>query len=99
MILEKADLFIKAGMQAEFEAGFALASKIISSMPGYRSHRLLRCEEIANKYLLLVWWECIADHEQGFRGSPEYQEWRRLLHHFYEPFPVVEHFHMIYHNP
>jgi hypothetical protein len=28
----------------------------------------------------------------GFRGSPEYQKWKQLLHHFYEPFPTVEHF-------
>lgn len=26
------------------------------------------------------------------RDSPKYQDWKRLLHHFYDPFPVVEHF-------
>ncbi|MHB8436019.1 MAG: antibiotic biosynthesis monooxygenase, partial [Acidimicrobiales bacterium] len=24
-----------------------------------------------------------------------YEEWRRLLHHFYEPFPVVEHYEQV----
>ena len=32
------------------------------------------------------------DHTVGFRGSADYQRWRELLHHFYDPFPVVEHF-------
>ena len=51
-----------------------------------------RCLEVPDKYVLLVRWSSLADHEQGFRGSPQYQEWKRLLHHFYDPFPVVEHF-------
>lgn len=37
-------------------------------------------------------WQTLEDHTQGFRGSEAYQEWRRLLHHFYDPFPVVEHY-------
>jgi len=32
----------------------------------------------------------LEDHTEGFRGSRQYQEWRRLLHSFFEPFPVVE---------
>jgi hypothetical protein len=34
----------------------------------------------------------LEDHTIGFRQSAAYQEWRKLLHHFYDPFPVVEHF-------
>jgi hypothetical protein len=56
------------------------------------SHELHRCIEIKGKYLLLVSWNNLEDHTVGFRGSPEYQEWKQLLHHFYEPFPTVEHF-------
>ena len=37
-------------------------------------------------------WTSVEAHDPGFRGSPEYRRWRELLHHFYEPFPVVEHF-------
>jgi heme-degrading monooxygenase HmoA len=39
-----------------------------------------------------VRWETLEDHTEGFRGSAEYQRWRALLHHFYDPFPVVEHY-------
>lgn len=61
-------------------------------MPGYISHELQRCIERGNEYILLVRWQTLHDHEVGFRQSSHYQEWRRLLHHFYEPFPVVSHY-------
>lgn len=92
MILESANLHIRAQQSAEFESAFRQASPIIASMPGYIRHELHKCIEVADKYLLLVWWETLEDHTEGFRGSAQYQEWKRLLHHFYEPFPVVEHF-------
>ena len=92
MILEAAVLYAKTGMEKEYEGAFRQASAIISSMNGYISHELQRCMEVKGKYLLLVEWESLEDHTVGFRQSSEYQEWKRLLHHFYEPFPVVEHF-------
>lgn len=92
MILEVAILNVRAGQAKEFESAFREASSIIASMKGYHWHELHRCLEMENRYLLLVEWETLEDHTVGFRGSAEYQEWRRLLHHFYEPFPVVEHF-------
>jgi heme-degrading monooxygenase HmoA len=92
MILEVAILPVIAGKNTEFEAAFREASSLISSMKGYVSHELQSCIEDANKYLLLVQWETLEDHTVGFRGSAEYQEWRKLLHHFYDPFPVVEHY-------
>lgn len=92
MILEAAILNVKSGQEAEFEEEFRRASRIIAAMPGYITHELHRCLEARSKYLLLVQWNRLEDHTVGFRGSPEYQEWKRLLHHFYEPFPTVEHF-------
>ncbi len=61
-------------------------------MPGYQRHELRRCLEDEHRYLLLVWWERLEDHTVGFRGSPDYQRWKQLLHHFYDPFPEVEHY-------
>jgi heme-degrading monooxygenase HmoA len=92
VILEHALLSVRPGQEADFEAAFAQAKGIIASMRGFRALTLSRCLERANVYLLLVEWARLEDHTEGFRGSAEYQEWRRLLHHFYEPFPVVEHF-------
>lgn len=95
MILEVAILDIKPGLADKFEAAFKLASKIIMAMPGYTSHELQRCLENCDRYILLVRWEKLEDHTFGFRGSPEYQEWRSLLHHFYDPFPIVEHYQIV----
>ncbi len=96
MILEVARLDVKAGQQAEFEQAFAMAQTIIANMPGYISHQLQRCLEDPQRYVLLVNWQTLEDHTVGFRGSEQYQEWRRLLHHFYEPFPTVEHYEMVF---
>ncbi len=95
MILEVAILHVKAQQAAEFEAAFRVASAIIASMNGYRRHELRRCLEAENQYLLLVEWDTLEAHTLGFRGSAEYQEWRKLLHHFYDPFPTVEHYEAI----
>jgi heme-degrading monooxygenase HmoA len=92
MILEVATLQVKPGEQHAFEEAFAKAKAIIASMSGYVSHKLKRCIEQDNQYLLLVEWETLEDHTEGFRNSAQYQEWRALLHHFYEPAPTVRHY-------
>lgn len=92
MILEAAPLQVRPGQEAAFEAAFRQAQAIISSMPGYRSHELQRCLERPSEYLLLVRWDTLEAHTVGFRGSAQYQDWKRLLHHFYDPFPVVSHY-------
>lgn len=95
MILEAAVLDVKPGQTREFEAAFAKAERIISTARGYVSHELRRCVEKPNRYLLLVRWRTLADHTVGFRESAPYQEWKKLLHHFYEPFPTVEHYEVV----
>ncbi len=92
MILEAAILDVREGQTEAFEAAFAVALPIIRSMPGFVSHELQRCVETSHRYLFLVRWQTLEDHTEGFRKSVEYQEWKRLLHHFYDPHPTVEHF-------
>jgi heme-degrading monooxygenase HmoA len=95
MVLEQAVLPVKPGQEPEFETAFEQAKAIIATMPGFRSLTLSRCIERPHAYLLLVEWERLEDHTEGFRESAEYQQWRALLHHFYEPFPSVEHFELV----
>ncbi|RMB71884.1 antibiotic biosynthesis monooxygenase [Rhodococcus sp. SBT000017] len=92
MIVEHALLHVIPRRTDEFEAAFADAKSIIASMPGFVNLTLSRGVEQPSVYLLLVEWERLEDHTEGFRQSDEYQEWKALLHHFYEPFPVVSHF-------
>ena len=80
MILEVAILDVRPGMEHDFEMAFRRASAIISRTNGYKWHHLRRCLEKMNRYILLVEWETLEDHTVGFRGSPEYQDWKQLLH-------------------
>jgi heme-degrading monooxygenase HmoA len=98
MILEAAVLEVKKGQEKEFEKNFALAGAYLQSVDGYLGHSLRKCVEQENKYLLLVDWRELEDHTIGFRQSQQYQAWKKLLHHFYDPFPVVEHFETILEN-
>jgi heme-degrading monooxygenase HmoA len=98
MILEVAILNVKYGQEKQFETDFAIAGQFISSVKGYIEHSLRKCLEQNNKYILLVDWEKLDDHTIGFRQSSQYLEWKKLLHHYYDPFPVVEHYETIIEN-
>jgi heme-degrading monooxygenase HmoA len=98
MILEVAILNVKSGEEESFERVFLTAGQYISSVKGYVKHTLCKCLEQTNKYILLVDWENLEDHTVGFRQSAEYLEWKKLLHHYYDPFPTVEHYVTIIEN-
>ena len=92
MITEHALLEVIPGQEDAFLAAMDTAKTHIAGSPGFVSLRVERCVERPGCFLLLVEWAHLEDHTEGFRGSPAYQEWRAALHHFYDPFPVVEHF-------
>lgn len=92
MILEVAILDVRAGQEPEFERDFTTAARLIGSIEGYISHELQRCMEKPNRYILLARWMSLEAHTVGFRTSPQYLEWKRLLHQYYDPFPTVEHY-------
>ena len=92
MILEVAILYVRTNFENQFEKDFLIAGKYISSVNGYKGHTLKKCIEQQNKYILLVDWETIENHSIGFRTSEAYIKWKELLHHYYEPFPTVEHY-------
>ena len=92
MILEAAILDVRRGEDSAFEAAFIAASPFIAATTGYLGHRLERCLETQGRYLLLVQWQDLESHTVNFRQSQNYLEWKRLLHHFYDPFPTVEHY-------
>jgi heme-degrading monooxygenase HmoA len=92
MILEIATLYVNASRQRKFEEDFTTARQYISSTEGFIGLTLQKSIEQHNKYILLVEWERIEDHLIGFRQSAIYNKWKELLHHYYDPFPVVEHY-------
>ena len=92
MITEHALLEVIPGREAEFVSAMQTAKAHIAGSPGFVSLRVERCLERPSCFLLLVEWERLEDHTEDFRGSAAYEEWRAALHHFYDPFPLVEHF-------
>jgi heme-degrading monooxygenase HmoA len=95
VIVEHVILPVTAGQEGDFEIAFGEAKAIIAAMPGFRGLTLSRGIEKPSTYLLLVQWDTLEDHTEGFRGSAEYQQWRTLLHHFYDPFPEVDHYQQV----
>jgi heme-degrading monooxygenase HmoA len=95
MITELAKLNVKAGFSIEFEKAFEKARRIISSMHGFIELELQKCLEESDQFMLIVRWEKLEDHTIGFRQSEQYLEWKSLLHHFYDPFPTVEHYSLV----
>lgn len=91
-VLEHALLPVRAGQEAAFEAALAEARPLIAASPGFISLAVRRPTGTGQAYLLLVEWETIADHRDGFRRSARYQQWRNLLHPFYDPVPDVSYF-------
>jgi len=92
MILEAAILNVKSGKGRAFEEAMREAKQLIEATPGFQKMEVRPCVETKDRYLLLVWWGSVEAHTQGFRQSDRYAAWRGKLHHFYEPFPVVQHF-------
>lgn len=87
-----ATLDVRAGQAEAFEEAFAVARPLVAATPGFLGLELHKCVEDDHRYLLLIRWRSVADHEQGFRNGPDYARWKALLHHFYEPFPLVQHY-------
>lgn len=91
MVLESAEILIKPGMEAEFEAGVRQAAPLFRRARGCAGMELQRGVENPCAYRLLVRWETVEDHTVHFRGSADFQEWRRLVGHCFDGAPQVTH--------
>ena len=91
MITEIAQIDVKPGMEKEFEAGVAKAAPVFKRAKGCRSMRLMSTVERPTHYRLLVEWDTLENHTVDFRGSPDFQEWRKLVGHTFAAPPVAEH--------
>lgn len=96
MILEAIVLQIKPNQNQAFEHNFKQASEIINKAKGYIAHELHHCLENPNQYILLIKWKTYDNHMVDFRNSADFEEWRKLLHDFYEPKPQVFHYNQVY---
>jgi heme-degrading monooxygenase HmoA len=91
MILEIAQIDVKPGMEQEFEAGMRKAVPLFQRAKGCKSMQVQRSIEKPGRYRGLVQWETLENHTVDFRGSADFQEFRRLVGHCFAAPPEVEH--------
>lgn len=96
MVLESAEILVKPGMEAEFEAGVRQATPLFQRARGCSGMQLQRGVENPRAYRLLVQWDTVEDHNVHFRGSDDFQEWRRLVGHCFDGAPNVTHVETVY---
>jgi len=92
MVIEQTLLHVRPGQDDAFQQAMATARPLIAASPGFIGIEVRPAVEESGCYLLLVQWETIAHHRDGFRQSDRYQQWRALLHGFYDPMPQVRYF-------
>ncbi|CAO1649645.1 antibiotic biosynthesis monooxygenase family protein [Parasphingorhabdus sp. NYA22] len=92
MILEHAILQVRPGQAENFEAAMAKARPLVARQPGFQSIEVRPSSDDPTRYLLLINWDRIESHRERFRQSDDYQQWRILLHDFYDPMPVVNYY-------
>ncbi len=96
MILEIADIRIKPGTQAEFEAAIDEgAGKVIAKAKGFRGYKVNKGVESPERYVLMNYWETLENHTVDFRQSAAFGEWRALVGPYFAAAPVVEHFKLL----
>lgn len=91
MIHEIAVLTADPARAADFEAAVARARPLFLAAPGCHGLRLDRVIEQPGTWHLVVAWESVAHHMEGFRSSPAFAEWRALAGPFFTAPPVVFH--------
>ena len=91
MIIEIAQIDVKPGMEAEFEAGVEKAAPVFRRAKGCTGMALRRSIEKPARYRLFVKWETVENHTVDFRGSADFAEWRKLVGHCFASPPEVEH--------
>ena len=92
MIVEHAVLSVRPGQEEAFIVAITEGLPLLAATEGFISAQISRGIESPSTFILDVEWDSVAAHTEGFRGSDRFAAWKALTHHFYDPFPVVEHF-------
>ncbi len=91
MVFEIAEIRVLPGHEAPFEAAVQEAAPLFRRARGCRAMELQRTVEAPEVYRLVVEWETLDDHMVHFRGSADFQEWRRLVGPHFASAPAVQH--------
>ncbi|MCE1163411.1 MAG: antibiotic biosynthesis monooxygenase [Thiomonas sp.] len=100
MIHELADIQIRPGTQAEFEAAIAHGvNTVIAQAQGFEGYEIRKGIEAPERYLLMIRWTSLEDHTVGFRQSEAFAQWRAIVGPYFAQPPVVQHFTTLQEGP
>jgi heme-degrading monooxygenase HmoA len=91
MVIERVELSIFPGREAEFEAAMQHGAALLAGASGCTSVALARGVERPSCYLLQLHWNSVADHT-AFTLTSEFQSFRQLAGPFFAERPAMEHF-------
>ena len=93
MILEVADIRIDPAQQAAFDDAIVRGlTTVVAQAKGFRGWKVNKSLESPGRVLLMIYWDTLEDHTEGFRGGPLFPQWRAIVGPFFAQPPVVEHF-------
>jgi heme-degrading monooxygenase HmoA len=96
VILEIADIRIPPGQQAAFDEAIQRGLKtVVSQAKGFLGYEVNKGVESPERYVLMVMWETLEDHTDGFRSGPLFPQWRAIVGPFFAQPPHDEHFTLV----
>lgn len=91
-VLEVAQIEVTPGSEEDFVAGYRVARAVLVGADGCRSIRMTRGVESPSRFTLLVEWDSVEAHNEGFRASERFAQWRAPISPYMAAPPHVEHF-------
>ena len=96
MILEMADIRIRSGAQAAFDAAIQLGVEtVIAKAIGFRGYKVNRGVESPDRYVLMILWDTLENHTVDFRNSSAFGQWRAIVGPYFAVPPQIEHFTLV----
>jgi heme-degrading monooxygenase HmoA len=77
---------------AQFEQAYLGVRSLIVNSEGCRSVRMTHGVESPERFVLLVEWDSVEAHEQNFRQTDLFGQWRAAIGPWFAHPPLVEHF-------
>ncbi|MCA1956165.1 antibiotic biosynthesis monooxygenase [Zymomonas sp.] len=91
MIYEFLQIPIKENSEDSFIAAVEKAKPLFLNSPGCEGMTLTRSHEHNGRFCLVIRWESIEAHVEGFRKSDALPQWRALVNEYFSEPPKGEH--------
>ncbi|MDA1360328.1 antibiotic biosynthesis monooxygenase [Glycomyces luteolus] len=91
MVLEVAEIKITPGQEDAFKEAYRAAREFVKVSPGLRSMRMTQGVETPSRFVLLIEWDSVQAHEEGFRETDRFPKWREAIGPYFAQPPHVEH--------